>query len=137
MAISETVEKRKLVVTLGEFEAPASWQWEAVRFLRNDDGTDAAPPQNVVVPCTPEEAAAHIGQAAIDMNATMAAKDALIAALREQLATEVAALTEDRDTKVAALTAQRDAAVAAATKVAEADAAWEISVRPLVEAALA
>lgn len=114
MAITETIEKRRLVITLGEFEAPASWHWEAVRFLRNDDNTDAAPPQNVTVPCTQEEAAAHISQAMADQATAIIAKDAAIATL----------------------TAQRDTAMAAATKVAQADADWETHVRPLVEAAL-
>ena len=122
MAITETIEKRRLVVTLGEGQAPASWHWDAVRFLRNDDGSDAAPPQNVTVPCTAQEAAAHISQSMVDLNASIAAKDA-----------SIATLTSERDAARAELTAAK----AAAQAVAQADSAWEQSVRPLVTQVLA
>ena len=117
--ITETIEKRRLIVTLGEAQAPASWAWDAMRFLRNDDGSDAAPPQTVTVPCTEAEAAAYISQAMVDLGASISAKDAQIAVLSAQIAT---------------LTGERDQARAALAAVKSADTQWDAVVRPLVNA---
>jgi hypothetical protein len=89
MAIVERVEKRELIVTLGANEAPASYRWNAKRFLTNDeDGSDAAPPQTVSVPCTAEEAAAHIGASVVSLLADIAADTAAREALAAELDTE-------------------------------------------------
>lgn len=117
MAITETIQKRRLVVVLGENEIPASWHWECMRFLRNDDGTDAAPPQAVSMAATAEEAAAHLGQGVVDLQAAS-----------NTLTARVAELTAERDAALAAAAAAK----AAAQAVADADASWDASVRPLV-----
>lgn len=128
MAITETLEKRRLVVTLGQFEAPSAWHWECVRFLRNDDGSDAAPPQNVSIACSAADVSAHIGQAMLDQIGVLTAKDALVAAAQAERDAAIA----DKDATIA----KRDEAIAAAMAVASADADWEASVRPKIAALL-
>lgn len=118
MAITETIERRSLIITLGENEAPSHWVYEAVRFLKNDDGSDVAPPQTVRIPASPEEAAAHIGQAAIDQVRTI---DQIITRhLQAQ-----ADLKASHDASTAALKAQHQQAfdTALAERGATADAA--------------
>lgn len=89
MAITERIEKRELVVTLGANEAPASYRWNAMRFLTNDeDGSDAAPPQRVSIPATAEEVAAHIGASVVQLLADIEADTARYQALQAELQVE-------------------------------------------------
>ena len=89
MAITERIEKRELIVTLGAHAAPASYRWSAMRFLTNDeDGSDAAPPQRVSVPATAEEVSAHIGEAVTSLLADIAADTIVRQALAADLDTE-------------------------------------------------
>jgi hypothetical protein len=65
------IERRRLIITLGEHEAPASCQWDAVKFLRDEDGNDLVPPQRDLITATAEEVSAYL-------NVTLAAeRDAL------------------------------------------------------------
>ena len=47
MEIIETLSAREIVITLGEHDAPATAKKKSVRFLRDADGADVAPPQIV------------------------------------------------------------------------------------------
>lgn len=89
MPIVERVEKRELVVTLGANEAPASYRWNAMRFLTNDeDNSDAAPPQRVSIPATAEEVSAHIGEAVTALLADIEVDTARYQALQAELQVE-------------------------------------------------
>lgn len=89
MAITERIEKRELIVTLGAHEAPASYRWSAMRFLTNDeDGSDAAPPQRVSIPATAEEVSAHIGASVVQLLADIEADTARYQALQTELLVE-------------------------------------------------
>lgn len=104
MAITQTLERRRLIITLGENEAPSHWQWECVAFIR-DDGVDVVAPSTKYVDCTAEEAAAHIGQAALDQLAVIEAKDRRILALAADLEAERVARREDAAAAAAAAAA--------------------------------
>ena len=91
MAITETIEKRQLVVDLGKNEVPSAWRWRVVKFIRYDDGTDVVPPQSVEVDADPAEVAAHIGAAVVAQAADIAADRVERDAIRADLAAERAA----------------------------------------------
>lgn len=115
MAITETIEKRELIIALGANEAPASYRWNAMRFLRNEDGSDAARPERVSVPATAEEVSAHIGASVTSLLADIAADTARFQALaadhaavtaeRDALAAQLAQVTSERDQLAAELAA--------------------------------
>ena len=113
-------EKFKLVVTLGEGGAPAAWHWIARVSVTDDAGAEIVSPQDREVPCTAAEAAAHIGQSAVDIQGALVAKDA-----------QIASLVAERDGLAVRLKSSQDALNA----VTQADQAWDASVRPLVAAA--
>jgi flagellin-like hook-associated protein FlgL len=109
MAIIESVEKRRLIITLGEHEAPAQWQWDCIRFLRDDQsGKDAAPPQPVLVDATADEVAEHLGKAATDQVASLNAASAAIAEKSSALDAANAQIA-DLQASVGALQAKLDA----------------------------
>lgn len=110
--ITETTEKREIVIVLGENEALASAHFKAVRFLRNEDGSDAAPPQEVRIPASGDDVAKHIGAAA--------AEQANIVDAQTQRITE---LTGDVNTLAAALKARTDELEATAQKLTDLRAA--------------
>lgn len=97
------VEKRELRIALGEHEAPASWKFIVVRFLRHEDGSEQAVPGEMAA--TAEEAAAHIGQAMVEQLATIQAKDAAHVALQA----EAERLARERDDAISAVRAVRRA----------------------------
>jgi len=87
MAIKEVIEKRELHVVLGAHEAPASYRWKAVRFLTNDeDGSEAAAPQTVMIPATAEEVSAHLGRVVPKQLADIEADGERYAAQAKELA---------------------------------------------------
>lgn len=105
MAITEHTEKRRLIVTLGAHEAPASWQWEGVRFLKNDDGSDAASPHPCRLETTREEASALLGDALVKQQGDIADDTAKIG----ELQTENARLTKELKAATAKLEAVKQA----------------------------
>ena len=82
--VTERFEKRRLIITLGEKDAPAQYAWQGVTFTSREDGSDFKPPMDEMRPATVEEVQAHIGQAVLDLQAVISAKDALIAQVRAE-----------------------------------------------------
>ena len=112
--VTETTEKRQLIIDLGAHEAPTAWRWRVVQFLRYEDGTDAAPPRHTEVEASAEEVATHIGAAVIAQARDVEGDRAELAILRAKLAKAKTAL---------------DAVIAA-------DAGWDEAVRAKVTEAL-
>lgn len=99
--IVERFEKRRLIVTLGEAGAPAQYTWEGVLFTERQDGSEFRAPAAEYRPATAEEVEQYLGKAAIDIQAAIEAKDAVIASVRAEAATQLAA----KDESIAALRA--------------------------------
>lgn len=115
MAITETFERRQLVVDLGAHEAPSAWRWRGMQFLRYEDGSEAAPPRTV------------------EVAADRADVEALLNVALAKQADDIAADARDRD----ALRTQLAKAQEALRAVAAADASWDNGVRNKVADALA
>ena len=68
-----TFEKRFLIASIGGGDIPVDWRWESMRFLRNNDGSDAEQPRLVYVPATAEEVAVYVGEAFTALQADLQA----------------------------------------------------------------
>ena len=125
MNIHKTTEKRRLIVTIGEGDAVAGYQWQVVNFFRDDSGADQAPPQNATIDATAAEVAAYIGQAAAAHPAAVtdaiervkAENDRVLGELRtqhtatvKQMQDEVEKVLKSASEKIATVTAERDMA---------------------------
>lgn len=137
MSIVTTLEKRELVITLGENEAPAKWEWVCKKYVRNEEGKDEAPPHTVRIEATREDVEKHIGRAILDqaetINAMIASNDKRAAEAKEQHDKQVADLggklkALEENLKVVA--AQRDIATSVANAFQRAEQQWQQNVGP-------
>lgn len=65
--LTREFRKQRLILQLDNHGAPERWNWEGVRFLRNEDGSDAEQPRMLQVPATEEEVSAHVGAAVVSV----------------------------------------------------------------------
>jgi 23S rRNA maturation-related 3'-5' exoribonuclease YhaM len=114
MAIEETVEKRRLVLVLGERGAVSSNYFEAVQTLKREDGSDAAPPRPVQIPLSEAEVATYLDQAMTSQSANIDELTRRMAQQAEEHAAAVKTLTTEHAAAVKTLTTEHAAALAAA-----------------------
>lgn len=131
MPITESLEKRQLVVVLAGIDgSPAEYYFNAVRFLRNDDGSDAAPPQNVRIDATADEAKQLLGDKVPALMKDVAEQGARAAELLVERDAAVK-LVGERDAEIVSL---QNRLVAAATSLSSlrgsADAALQSLASP-------
>lgn len=148
------VVKKQLVCDLDKNEAPSGWRFVIDRFIKFGDGSEKVVPDTL--PLTPEQAKAHIGDAvlkqAADIENFKKERDAFKAEAEKKLvdqASKAASDIAERDARLAKEIAERDAKISTAAKlneeltkrlaeaegklarIAQADAQYDASVKPL------